>query len=60
MNTNKAASTTPFLDQLDAAKKVDDVGVYIIDDFLSQEEAKESFEILNNSNNMPWKANPTL
>ena len=60
MNTNKASTTTPFLDQLDAATKVDDVGVYIIEDFLSQEEAKESFEILNNSNNMPWKANPTL
>jgi len=58
--STKAASTTPFLDQLDAATKVDEVGVYIIEDFLSQEEAKESFEILNNSNNLPWKANPTL
>ena len=58
--SNKASTTTPFLDQLDAATKVDDVGVYIIEDFLSQEEAKESFEILNNSTNLPWKANPTL
>ena len=58
--STKASTTTPFLDQLDAATKVDDVGVYIIDNFLSQEEAREAFGILNNSTNLPWKANPTL
>ena len=50
-------STTPFLDQLDAAKQMD-VGIFLIDQFLSTQQADVAFDILNND--FPWELKPTL
>ena len=50
-------STTPFLDQLDAAKQTD-VGIFLIDQFLSTQQADVAFDILNND--FPWELKPTL
>lgn len=52
-------TSTPFLDQLDAATKLDDVGIFLIDQFLPLDEADNAFDILN-SNAFPWELKPTL
>ena len=52
-------TSTPFLDQLDAATKLDDVGIFLIDQFLPRDEADNAFDILN-SNAFPWELKPTL
>ena len=54
------SSSTPFLDQLDAATKVDDVGIFVIDQFIPQEEAANAFETLNSDEDFPWELKPRL
>lgn len=52
-----AAAATPFLDKLDAAKRLD-AGIFLIDQFLSQDQAKDAFQILNSD--FPWDLKPSL
>jgi len=56
-NTDNHVIATPFLDQLDAAEKLD-AGVFLIGQFLSQEQSMQSFQNLNDG--MPWELKPTL
>mmetsp|Transcript_8037 Transcript_8037/g.12734 ORF Transcript_8037/g.12734 Transcript_8037/m.12734 type:complete len:234 (-) Transcript_8037:74-775(-) len=52
------ALTAPFLDQLDAAKQLDGVDVFVINHFLSHYEAGTTFQTLNDG--IPWDLKPRL
>ena len=52
--------STPFLDQLDAATKLDDVGIFVIEQFLSEDAAANAFETLNSDEDFPWELKPRL
>jgi len=56
----KSSTSTPFLDQLDAATKLDDVGIFVIDQFLPKDEAANAFETLNSDEDFPWELKPKL
>lgn len=56
----KSSSSTPFLDQLNAATKLEDVGIFVIDQFLTEDAASDAFEILNSDEDFPWELKPKL
>mmetsp|Transcript_25421 Transcript_25421/g.45915 ORF Transcript_25421/g.45915 Transcript_25421/m.45915 type:complete len:230 (-) Transcript_25421:186-875(-) len=52
------AYAAPFLDQLDAAKQLDGVGLFLVDQFVSHDEAENAFQTLNDG--IPWNLTPSL
>jgi len=50
--------TTPFLDKLGSASRKTDFGLFFFDHYLSADEAREAFNILDTD--FPWDLNPTL
>ena len=49
---------TPFLDKLDSAEELNDVGLYLFNQFMSTIEAEDAFQTLNHG--MPCQLKPTL
>jgi hypothetical protein len=49
-------SSTPFLDEIQKATSTS--GVYLWEDFMTEEEADEAFATINDESKMPWDLNP--